>query len=394
MANFILFDSPTDRKNLLPLSFLRPLSLIRVGILTIKEKWEKYLQKTCSFQTEAYLSDKYFSQIDYQLPTFYINGSVCPNQKLCDAILGLEDKQMLVSSKNEIIAYKAYSDINFESFEKITFESPFTKISYSFDIFGYNGEQIQEDFKLITKNRQSQPITDPHTIVYKPENVFIEEGADLKACVLNAEKGVIYIGKNTQIQEMSVIHGNFALCEGSVVNIGGKMRGDTTIGPYSKVGGEISNSVIFGYSNKAHDGFLGNSVLAEWCNLGADTNTSNLKNNYSKVKVWNYNQEDFINTDKQFCGLTMGDYSKSGINTMFNTGTVVGISSNIFGGDFPPKFIPSFMWGSDQSNFEVFEFEKALEAAERMMQRRNIPLTEADKKILLNVFERRFKLKQ
>ncbi|MCU0440327.1 MAG: GlmU family protein [Raineya sp.] len=394
MANFVLFDNQTDRKNLLPLSFLRPLSLIRVGILTIQEKWEYYLQQTCSFQTEAYLSEKYPTKIDEQNYSVYINGTICPNKQLYDAILGLEEKQMLVDKKGEVIAYKTTSDINFEALEKIIFKDSFTKISYSFDIFGYNGEQIQEDFKLITKNRQSQPITDPHTIVYKPENVFIEKGADLKACVLNAEKGVIYIGKNAQIQEMSVIHGNFSLCEGSVINIGGKMRGDTTIGPYSKVGGEISNSVIFGYSNKAHDGFLGNSVLAEWCNLGADTNTSNLKNNYSKVKIWNYNQEDFINTDKQFCGLTMGDYSKSGINTMFNTGTVVGISSNIFGGDFPPKFIPSFLWGSNQNNFEVFEFEKALEAAERMMQRRNIPLTEIDKKILLNVFERRFKLVQ
>ncbi|KOY85758.1 glucose-1-phosphate thymidylyltransferase [bacterium 336/3] len=393
MANFVLFDNPTDRKNLLPLSFLRPLSLMRVGILTIKEKWEKHLQQACSFQTEPYLSEKYLTNIDDKESTFYINGSICPNYKLCETILALEEKQMLISQKNEIIAYKIGADRKTEHLEQFVYEEPFAKISYSFDIFGYNGEQIQEDFKIITKNRQSQPITDPHTIVYKPENIFIEEGADLKACVLNAEKGVIYIGKNAQIQEMSVIQGNFALCEGAVVNIGGKMRSDTTIGPYSKVGGEISNSVIFGYSNKAHDGFLGNSVLAEWCNLGADTNTSNLKNNYSKVKIWNYTQEDFINTDKQFCGLTMGDYSKSGINTMFNTGTVVGISSNIFGGDFPPKFIPSFMWGSNQNNFEVFEFDKALEAAERMMQRRNIPLTEIDKKILLNVFERRFKLK-
>jgi len=394
MANFVLFDNPVDRKNLLPLSFLRPISLMRVGILTIQEKWEKYLQQTCSYQTEAYLTDKFPIHIDASKPCVYINGSVCPNQSLYSAIMALEEQQTLLSPKEDILAYKIGAYGSPENLEKKYFDGDFRKISYAFDIFSYNGEQIQEDFKLITKDRKSQPITDPHTIVYKPENIFIEEGADLKACILNAEKGVIYIGKNAQVQEMSVIQGNFALCEGAVINIGGKMRGDTTIGPYSKVGGEISNSVIFGYSNKAHDGFLGNSVLAEWCNLGADTNTSNLKNNYSKVKIWNYTQEDFINTDKQFCGLTMGDYSKSGINTMFNTGTVVGISSNIFGSDFPPKFIPSFVWGSKQEKFTVFDFDKALEAAERMMQRRNIALTETDKKILLNVFERRFKLKQ
>ena len=261
-----------------------------------------------------------------------------------------------------------------------------THICYSHDIFGNNGAEIALDFALITKNRQSQPILDKNTIVYNPKNIFIEEGADLKACVLNAEKGFIYIGKNAQVQELSVIQGNFALCEGSVVNMGSKMKGDTTIGVYSKVGGEISNSVIWGYSNKGHEGFLGNSVLGQWCNLGADTNTSNLKNNYSTVKIWNYEQKTYIDTQKTFCGLTMGDHSKAGINTMFNTGTVVGVSANVFGGGFLAKFVPSFAW-SEGANFTTFAFEKALEVAQKVMQRRNIVLSDAEKAIFLYIWK-------
>jgi UDP-N-acetylglucosamine diphosphorylase/glucosamine-1-phosphate N-acetyltransferase len=387
----VLFDNPTDRTNLLPLTFVRPIAQIRVGILTIKEKWDIYLQTDCQFQTEDYLKIRYNHSYGNQKVTF-INASVCPNQELVEAIRRLSPNEQLIDHQTQtIIAYKVESP--HQALKTVVFEGQITKINFCYDIFSYNGEQIKADFALITKGRKSQPITDPHTIVYAPENVFIEEGVELKACVLNAEKGLIYIGKNAQIQEMSVVQGNFALCEGSVINIGGKMRGDTTIGPYCKVGGEISNSVIFGYSNKAHDGFLGNSVIAEWCNLGAGTNTSNLKNNYGKVKVWNYRQEDFIDTNKQFCGLVMGDFSKSGINTMFNTGSVVGISSNIFGSDFPPKFIPSFSWGGAKG-FTTYEFDKVIDAIEKMMQRRDKSLSEADKSILLHIFERRFKLKQ
>ncbi|MDW8297221.1 MAG: GlmU family protein [Raineya sp.] len=370
--NFILFDEPHDHANLLPLTFVRPISEIRIGILTIREKWERYLQASCSYQTESYLATKY--PVQWATENIFINASVLPNGQLVEKIKNLAHGKALYA-ENILIAYRN------EIKEKIFWQEPIHKISYPFDIFSLNGAEIQADFQIVTAGRKSQPIEDKHTIAYKPENIFIEEGADLKACVLNAEKGVIYIGKNAQVQELSVIQGNFALCEGAVINIGGKMRGDTTIGNYCKVGGEISNSVIFGYSNKAHDGFLGNSVIAEWCNLGADTNTSNLKNNYSHVKIWNYRSNSFIDTQKQFCGLIMGDYCKAGINTMFNTGTVVGISCNIFGGDFPPKFIPSFSWGGAKG-FERFELPKAFEAIERMMNRRSKSLSEVEKEII------------
>lgn len=383
---YILFDSPTDRANLMPFTAIRPIASIRLGILTIAEKWEKYLQMPCDFATEVYLSFKYEIG-QHSNDSTYINGSVCPNPTLLTAIEQLKVGQKLIAADNPEVVL-AYRGKNLPMYQSIPFYEPFTKISYVYDIFTYNGEQIQADFKLITQNRKTQRITDPHTIIYHPENVFVEEGANLKACVLNAEKGVIYIGKNAQVQEMSVIQGNFALCEGAVVNIGGKMRGDTTIGPFCKVGGEISNSVFFAYSNKAHDGFLGNSVIGEWCNLGADTNTSNLKNNYGEVKIWNYLHKDFLPTGKQFCGLMLGDFSKAGINTMFNTGTVVGVSANIFGGGFPSKYIPSFSWGGAEG-FEVFDFAKSLEVAERMMQRRNQKLSEIEINILKYLFENR-----
>lgn len=374
--NYILFDTPTDFFNLLPLTFIRPISEIRIGILTIHQKWEKYLQAPCFYQTQAYLHTKYPTQ--FEIENVFINASVLPTNALVKKIKSLTHKQALYS-QDTLIAYRN------EIGEKLFWQEPIRKISYPFDIFSYNGIEIQSDFQLITKNRKSQPIEDKHTIVYNPENIFIEEGADLKACILNASKGVIYIGKNAQIQEMSVVQGNFALCEGATLNIGSKMRGDTTIGNYCKVGGEISNSVIFAYSNKAHDGFLGNSVVAEWCNLGADTNTSNLKNNYSNVKIWNYPLQKFIDTQKQFCGLIMGDYCKAGINTMFNTGTVTGICCNIFGGDFPPKFIPSFSWGSSKG-FEKYQLQKALEDINKMMLRRGKSLSNSDIEIITYLY--------
>ncbi len=257
-------------------------------------------------------------------------------------------------------------------------------IRNNWDIFVLNGGQIRADFTLFDM-KHSQPIDDKHTIVYNKENIFVEEGVKIRAAILNAESGPIFIGRNAEIQEGSVIKGPFALCEGAVINMGAKMRGDTTIGPYSKVGGEINNSVIFGYSNKAHDGFLGNSVIGEWCNLGADTNTSNLKNNYSNVKVWSYLFNDYIDSDRQFCGLMMGDHSKAGINTMFNTGTVVGVNANIFGGGFPPKFIPSYAWGGSEG-FQRFEFDKAMQVASKVMERRNIMLENEDYEILKYVY--------
>ena len=260
-----------------------------------------------------------------------------------------------------------------------------SQITYPWDIFRLNGSEIKHDFALLTNGKKSQPFKDPHTKTYG-DQIFIEEGARVKAAVLNAENGPIYIGKEAEIQEGALIRGPFALCEYSVVNMGAKIKGDTTVGPHSKVGGEVSNSVIFGYSNKGHEGFLGNSVIGEWCNLGADTSNSNLKNNYAPVKMWDFATGRFKDTGLQFCGLIMGDHSKSGINTMFNTGTTIGVSANIFGDGFPRTIIPSFAWGGS-SGFTTYQTRKAFETAELVMKRRNKALTEADKAVLSHIFE-------
>jgi UDP-N-acetylglucosamine diphosphorylase/glucosamine-1-phosphate N-acetyltransferase len=261
-----------------------------------------------------------------------------------------------------------------------------TIIDRPWKIFQNNGNQIRADFKLVTAGRKSAPIADPHTHTYNSAEIFIEEGAVLHTAVLNAEGGPIYLGKNSQVQEGAILRGPFSLGEGAIVNMGGKMRADTTIGPFCKIGGEVSNSILFAHSNKSHDGFLGNSVIGEWCNLGADTNTSNMKNNYDSVRLWSYAKKTFVNTGLPFCGLIMGDHSKSGINTMFNTGTVVGVSSNVFGAGYPRNFIPSFQWGG-AGGFVTYQYEKAMETAERVMSRRNIKLDEIEKGILKNVFD-------
>jgi UDP-N-acetylglucosamine diphosphorylase/glucosamine-1-phosphate N-acetyltransferase len=253
-------------------------------------------------------------------------------------------------------------------------------------IFQFNAAEIRKDFILLTAGRKSQPIQDPHTRCYGEHQIFIEEGVQIRAAILNAEGGPIYLGKNSEVQEGALIRGPFALCEGSTVNMGAKLRGDTTIGPYSKVGGEVSNSVIMGYSNKGHDGFLGNSVIGEWCNLGADTNTSNLKNNYAPVKLWDYTKGGFANTGLQFCGLMMGDHSKCGINTMFNTGTVIGVGANVFGDGFPRNFIPSFAWGG-AAGFSTFTPPKFHETAQAVYARRGKEWGPDQKEILDKVFD-------
>ncbi len=259
------------------------------------------------------------------------------------------------------------------------------KIKYPLDIFSYNGKVIEKDFKNITVGRKSKDLPTTVNVINK-ENVFVEEGVEINLATLNAQDGYIYLGKDSVVMEGSVVRGSLALCEHSQLKIGSKIYGPTTIGPYSKVGGEVNNSVIWGYSNKAHDGFLGNSVLGQWCNIGADSNNSNLKNNYAEVKMWNYREERFIKTGLQFCGLVMADHSKCSINTMFNTGTVVGVNANIFGSGFPRNFIPSFSWGGAQG-FTEYKLEKAFEVAEKVMARRGVEFDDTEKEILTSVFE-------
>ncbi|HLV47279.1 MAG TPA: GlmU family protein [Flavobacterium sp.] len=381
--NYILFDG-THRDALLPFTFTRPVADIRIGIFTIREKWEHYLGCTTSTITEDYLAEKYpMVELDENI---FINASFLPNENLVDLIVNLKPNQAIYH-QDEIIAFHAFEnqdEVDLDAYEQIVFDQECLVIRKPYDIFSKNDTALRADFELITEGRESEPI--PSTVQYLgAENIFIEEGAKLNFVTLNATSGPIYIGRNAEVMEGSVIRGPFSLGEESQVKLGAKIYGATTIGPHCRVGGEVNNSVLFGYSNKGHDGFLGNAVLGEWCNIGADSNNSNLKNNYDEVRLWSYESESFERTGLQFCGLMMGDHSKCGINTMFNTGTVVGVSANVFGAGFPRNYIPNFTWGGAQGT-QKYLINKALQTAEIVMQRRYQELTQEDKDILMHIY--------
>ena len=386
--NYILFDDSTW-KTFLPLTFTRPVADIRIGILTITEKWNKYLNTNCSYLTQDYLSEKYLTKITSD--NILINGSVLPNTELIGELNNLQLNEALVKDNNIIaVRLDANGVANFnitsiDLFQQKTAKADFLKLSSLCDIFSKNGEVLIADYKLITKGRTSQILSKTNNILGL-ENIFVEEGAKAEFVTLNASTGPIYIGKDAELMEGSIVRGPFSIGEHSTLKLAAKIYGPTTIGPHCKVGGEINNSIIFGYTNKAHDGFLGNSVLGEWCNIGADSNNSNLKNSYEEVKLWSYEKEHFLKTGHQFCGLFMGDHSKCAINTMFNTGTIVGVSANIFGAGFPRNFIPSFSWGGPQG-VEDYSLSKAIKTAEIVYNRRNIPLSDIDKKILSKIYE-------
>jgi len=389
--NYILFDGSV-RNQLLPFTFTRPVADIRIGILTIREKWEKYLGYTTTTVTEDYLSEKY-PMVEMET-NILINASFLPTQNMVDQIKNLQ-KNQAIFYKGEPLAFFSEEDqeIDFDTFKINEYAyDDVLRVEHTWDIFSKNHEAIKRDFQLLTEGRQSQKIPE-NSVAFHPERIFIEEGAKLPLCSLNAEAGPIYIGKNAEIMEGAMIRGPFALCEGGTVKMGAKIYTGTTVGPYSKVGGEVNNSVLFAYSNKGHDGFLGNSVLGEWCNIGADSNTSNLKNNYAEVRLWDYESERFLPTGLQFCGLMMGDHSKCSINVMFNTGTVVGVSANVFGSGFPRNFIPSFTWGGSAGTI-TYKTEKAFETARLAMARRNLELTGEDAKILEAVFEQTAKYRK
>lgn len=382
--NYILFDG-SARNQLLPFTYTRPVADIRVGILTIREKWEKMLGFTTSTVTEDYLIDK-FPMIEME-QNIFINASVLPTKYLVSLIQNLsENKALFIDDEPLAFFAKEDQEIDFKTFDILPYTNDdILRIENTWDIFKLNCEAIKRDFKLLTTDRESQLVPEM-TIAFNKDQIFIEEGAVLPLCSLNANDGPIYIGKDSEIMEGAMIRGPFALCENATIKMGAKIYGATTIGPHSKIGGEVNNCVIFGYSNKGHDGFLGNSVLGEWCNIGADTNNSNLKNNYAEVRLWDYETEGFAKTGLQFCGLMMGDHSKCGINTMFNTGTVVGVSANIFGSGFPRNFIPSFSWGGS-AGMITYKTDKAFEVANVVMSRRNISFTEVDVQILEHIFK-------
>ena len=382
--NYILFDG-TVRNALLPFTYTRPVADIRIGILTIREKWEKRLGATITTLTEAYLEEKY-PMVELEA-NIMLNASFLPNDKVIELVKNLKENEVIVKG-DELIAFyttSAQEEIDFNLYTVISFEDTILQVQNTWDIFSLNDKALTEDFELLTNGRKSASI--PDTVQYiSKENIFFEEGVDISYATLNADTGPIYIGKDAIIMEGALIRGPFALCHDAVVKMGTKIYGATTVGPLSKVGGEVNNSVIFGYSSKGHEGYLGNSVIGEWCNLGADTNNSNLKNNYAEVRLWSYETENFAKTGLQFCGLMMGDHSKSAINTMFNTGTVVGVSANIFGSNFPRNFIPSFSWGG-ASGFTTYKMNKVDEVAKVVMKRKHKDYDGVEQRILSAVFE-------
>ena len=379
--NIILFDN--KREDFYPLSLTRPIAEFRLGVLTIKEKWGNYFDSVSTLSND-YLAEK-FNTKKIKEDNIWINSQLLPSKDIVTEIKSLRVGEVL--KKESIILAFRNSEFSSDELNNVESNSDFSFLSSITDIFSLNEEEIIADIALMNlqNNMKSlNEITDSN-IKSGKFPVYVEEGATIENCYINTSEGPVYIGKNAHIMQGSMLRGPFAICENSVVKMGAKIYGGTTIGPFCKVGGEINNSVFFGYSSKAHDGFLGNSIIGQWCNLGADTNNSNLKNNYDDVKIWNYGSETFSQTGLQFCGLIMGDHSKCGINTMFNTGTVVGVGANIFGSGFPRNFIPSFSWGGS-SGFIIHKLEKFFSTAEKVMKRRSIPFTDIDKQVLLEVY--------
>ncbi len=390
----ILFDTEEHFENLLPLAYTRPVGEFRIGIIKISEKWARYLDAEVSFLPVEYLCEKFLVNVKDDEVALFIAGNILPDEKLIVALQKLDEGKALMDSQSERhFAFRGtITDFKAKKWKTEKYDGEFDKLTYVYDIFQKNGNEIRKDYKLITAGRKSAEPDDTVTILgdrYDEEGnplLFIEEGAEVNCAILNLKNGPIYIGKDAEVMEGAVIRGPFALCEHAVVKMGAKIYGDTTFGPYCKIGGEVSNAVVFGFSNKAHDGYLGNAVIGEWCNLGAGANSSNLKNDYSKIRIWNYAQQRFMRTDLQFCGLIMGDHSKAGINTMFNTATVVGVGVNLHGGGFPRQFIPSFQTGSPEGGFTDVSIDKFMEVAGKVMARRNLVLNDMDRHILEYIY--------
>jgi UDP-N-acetylglucosamine diphosphorylase/glucosamine-1-phosphate N-acetyltransferase len=384
-ANIILSDRFTW-SYLLPLTHTRPVADIRIGLRTIKEKWEEFCSGNISYQTETYLAPKY--PILCEENNLIINASLLPETDIVNHINTLQDNEALYF-ENHFLAARISQKINDPEDLSVLLSScktvpyhptiPPQLLLRPWNILTLLTKETLSDIHFLSHNRVSQKLSDTNRII-GGHPVFVEEGAKAECAVFNTTNGPIYLGKNSEVMEGSLIRGPFALGEGSTVNMGAKIYGPVAVGPKCKIGGEIKGTQFFGNANKGHEGFVGDSIIGEWCNLGADTNTSNLKNNYLPVRVWSYVEEKFVDTGLQFCGLIMGDHSKTGINTMFNTGTVTGAYCNIFGEGYPRNFIPSFTWGGG-SGFQTHPLKKALETATIVFARRNVLLTEEDKDI-------------
>ena len=380
MQNIILFDPVKAREALLPLTYTRPVAMIRHGITTMLEKWQDAIEGTYSFETQDYLSMKYPISLSADGDDLYIAANLHPDAQLVEAILALAPGTSLTLN-GEVIARRGNGETGATEYTG----TPFA-INHIWEVFSLNDEALRRDFARLTAGRKSQPLSDTCTLIGDPAELFIEEGATIEGAIINVKKGPVYVGRDAEIMEGACLRGPIALCEHAVVNMGGKIYGATTLGPYCKVGGELNNVVMTGYSNKAHDGFLGNAVIGEWCNLGAGCTASNLKNTYGNIKLWSIGEGHFVKTGLQFCGLIMGDHSKAGINTMFNTATIVGVGVNFYGAGFPRTFIPSFTQGTTAGMTPV-DMDAFFETASKVMARRHVKLTEIDKEILINIHE-------
>ncbi|ALR31551.1 glucose-1-phosphate thymidylyltransferase [Chryseobacterium sp. IHB B 17019] len=382
----LVFSDAQYWEDFLPLTFTRPVAEMRCGILTFSERWQKILENTeISYFTENYLQNK-FSNPEEKESLFLVTNFL-PTENVIQQIKDLKQGEALVYEDELIAARINMKDFSLNQIEKMTdIKEELTFFKKPTDLFTYNHKAIDFDFELLTKGRISQELSSTNGFLGDKKDLFIEEGAQIEFSTLNTKTGKIYIGKNAEVMEGCNLRGPISLGEDSKFNLGAKIYGSTTVGPHCKVGGEVNNIIIFGYSSKGHDGFLGNSVVGEWCNFGADTNSSNLKNNYGHVKLWNYRTKAFEDTGLQFAGLIMGDHSKTAINTQLNTGTVVGVASNIFKEGFPPNLVENFSWGGFKDD-ERFKLDKAYEVAERAMARRKVALTDEDKAIFKFIFD-------
>lgn len=386
--NLIFFDDK-HTEDLLPLTFYRPTAKLLTGILTTAERWEKILNIKGSYLTRAYLSEKYSLTVTDD--NLILNGRALPDEDLITEIRNLNigeclmmDDVLVAARTNQKhmqknVAATALSDFIKKEIYDVNF------IRYGWDLFALNGKYISYDFNLLTKNRESARLSHTNTVIGNGQ-VFLEDGAGAECAVFNTTSGPIYLASGATVMEGSVVRGPFSLGEYSTLKMLSKIYGPTNIGPHCKVGGEVNNAVFMGYCNKAHDGFLGQAVISEWCNLGADTNNSNLKNTYDIVKMWSYTQQRFVKTGLQFCGLIMGDHSKCGINTMFNTGTVIGVNCNIFGSGYQKNLIPSFSWGGGTTPRKHYPLDKNMQVADIVYSRRNMNFDQKEQNIMTTIY--------
>ncbi|MDE7420572.1 MAG: glucose-1-phosphate thymidylyltransferase [Muribaculaceae bacterium] len=387
-----LFDNPDDHYDLLPLSFTRPICDFRVGITTIREKWESFLPDAHIHALPVeYLRERFGQPDDKSEEFLFISGAVIPDADIAARIVSLNPGQAIISEERTLAFRGSWTDLDAHNFSDI-FEEDLRRLRNVYDVFILNPEVLVEDFLRITADRPSRPLPESNKLLgplTDPDGrpmLFIEEGAEVEGAILNVKEGPIYIGKDAVIMEGCCVRGPIAFCDHSKARMGAKLYGGSTFGPYVKAGGEVDNSVIFGYSNKAHDGYLGNAVVGEWCNIGAGVNCSNLKNDYSKIRLWNYRLHSFARTDLQFCGPIIGDHSKLGVNVMLNTATVIGVGVNVYGAGFPRVFVPSFQEGSANGGFVDVPVKKFLTVAERVMARRALTLTDEDRRIFDRIF--------